>query len=179
MRRSVWYQIFCLLICGVLCSAGEAGVWLDVPFVAQEKNACGAACIAMITQYWERMHGAPVAADAKQIRSQLYSSQAHGIYASDMEDYLKRHGFRTFAFRGEWNDLKEQLEKGRPLVVALSSGRRDRHYVVVVGLDWNRNMVLKNDPAERKLLKQGRADFEKAWQAAGNWVLLALPQRPN
>src|SRR5262245_17099952 len=27
-------------------------IWVDVPLVSQEKNLCGAACIAMVWQYW-------------------------------------------------------------------------------------------------------------------------------
>ena len=94
-----------------------------------------------------------------------------------MERYFQQHGFRTFAFAGEWKDLKEHLEKGRPLIVALKPGGSDLHYVVVVGLDGQQGVVLKNDPAERKLLKQERSNFEKEWKAAGNWTLLAVPQQ--
>jgi hypothetical protein len=32
-----------------------------------------------------------------------------------------------------------------------------------------------NDPAERKLLTQERAGFEKEWSATHNWMLLAVP----
>jgi ABC-type bacteriocin/lantibiotic exporter with double-glycine peptidase domain len=94
-----------------------------------------------------------------------------------MERYFEQHGFRTFGFRGEWKDLREQLEKGRPLIVALNTGHGNLHYVVVAGLDWQEGVVLTNDPAERKLLKQERSNFEKEWKAAGNWTLLAVPQR--
>jgi ABC-type bacteriocin/lantibiotic exporter with double-glycine peptidase domain len=94
-----------------------------------------------------------------------------------LERYLREQGFQTFAFQGAWEDLREQLEKGRPLIVALGTGRDDLHYVVVTGLDWRQNVVLKNDPAERKLLKQSRASFEKEWTAAANWMLLAVPQQ--
>ena len=34
-----------------------SGVWLDVPFVKQEKNGCGAASIAMVMQFWQRQQG--------------------------------------------------------------------------------------------------------------------------
>ena len=175
-RRTIRLAAY-LVLCGVLCTAEEPGVWLDVPFVAQEKNACGAASIAMVMQFWENQQGKPVSSNAKQIERMLYSPQAHGIYASDMKRYLQQQGFRTFAFQGNWKDLKEHLEKGRPLIVALNAGHRDLHYVVVAGLDWTQDMVLKNDPAERKLLKQDRSSFEKQWKAAGNWTLLAVPQQ--
>ncbi len=164
-----------LCLAGMLLGA-EHGVWLDVPFVKQEKNGCGAATIAMVMQYWQRQQGqAPSStAEAGQIQRTLYSRKAHGIYASDLQQYLSEHGFRVFAFRGEWNDLNDNIGKGRPLIVALKSGRSDLHYVVVTGVETGQ--VLTNDPAQRKLLKQNRSDFEKEWSTADNWTLLAVPQ---
>jgi ABC-type bacteriocin/lantibiotic exporter with double-glycine peptidase domain len=181
-------RLFAPLVAGLyLASAVWAGqppgVWLDVPFIRQEKNGCGAATIAMVMQYWRRQpgHQAPLGGEGKddpsEIQRALYSPSAEGIYASSMEQYFRQHGFRTFAFAADWDLLKEHLEKGRPLIVALRSGRSSLHYVVVTGLDWEQNVVLKNDPAERKLLKQDRSAFEKEWKAAGNWTLLAVPQQ--
>jgi ABC-type bacteriocin/lantibiotic exporter with double-glycine peptidase domain len=173
-------RILAVLSLGSVLLAAEGGrVWLDVPFIHQQENGCGAASIAMVMQYWQRQQqqSPHASADAEQIQRSLYSSEAHGIYASDLEHYFQKHGFRAFAFRGEWNDLKEHLGKGRPLIVALQPERgAPLHYVVVAGLDEQQGIVLKNDPAERKLLKQDRSNFEKAWKAAGNWTLLAVPQ---
>ena len=169
-----------LLLRGVLLAAELGGIWLDIPFVKQEKNGCGAASIAMVMQYWLRQQGHPSdgSADASRIQSVLYSRQAHGIYASEMERYFKEHGFQTFAFRGGWADLEQHLEKGRPLIVALrpASGNAPLHYLVVTGLEKEQEIVLENDPAQRKLLKQDRSSFEREWNAAGKWTLLALPQ---
>ncbi len=168
---------FCL--CGLLFAAGPPGIWLDVPFVKQDKDGCGSASIAMVMQYWNRQRGLPAnqGANATEIGRALYSRQAHGIYASDLERYFQQQGFRTFVFRGEWADLKQHLEKGRPLIVSLKpAGDAAWHYVVVAGLDWEQQLVLVNDPAERKLLKRDRSGFEGEWSAAGNWTLLALPQ---
>jgi len=177
MLRSIAQLVVGLSLGVIVLTAQLPGVWLEVPFVRQEKSGCGAASIAMVMQYWQRQQGKLPNADPEQIQRALYSRRAHGIYASDMESYLQQHGFRTFAFVGDWKDLKEHLEKGRPLIVALNLGHSDLHYVVVAGLDWQQDVVLKNDPAERKLLKQGHSDFEKEWKAAGNWTLLAVPQQ--
>ena len=49
------------------------------------------------------------------------------------------------------------------------------HYVVVDGIDDTRNIVTFNDPAQRKLLEQERASFERDWSATHNWLLLAVP----
>ncbi len=171
--------------CGVLSAAvsavaaASAGVWLDVPFVKQEKNGCGAASVAMVMQYWLKQQGrSSESADATQIHRSLYVSDADGVYASAMESYFQKHQFRTFSFRGEWGDLLQHLQKGRPLIVALkpSGGDGSLHYVVVAGMDSEQGILLLNDPARRKLLKQDRSSFEKQWSATGKWTLLALPQ---
>lgn len=151
-------------------------MWLDVPFIRQEKNGCGAASIAMVMQYWHRQQpDLPATPTAGEIQRALYSRRARGIYASELERYLQQNGYRTFSIRGGWSDLRQHLEKGRPLIVALHTGRDDFHYVVVTGMDWQQDLVIKHDPAERQLLKQHRSEFEKQWRAAGNWTLLAVP----
>ncbi len=169
--------VFCA--CSLAVAAGPAGLWLDVPFVKQEQDGCGAASIAMVMQYWQRQQNkAPNdESDPRKIQQSLYSKQAHGIYASDAETYLRQHGFRTFAFQGKWDDLRQHLEKGRPLIVALklNSGNALLHYVVAAGIDREPELVLVNDPAARKLLKQARSDFEREWKGTGNWTLLAIP----
>ncbi len=180
MLRWLRHPILLLGTAGFVLASAPSNVWIDVPFVKQEKNGCGAASVAMIMQYWQMQQGKPpsLAEDAQLIQQVLYSKQAHGIYASDLEQYLSQHGFRTFAFRGEWTDLASNLGKGRPLLVALQPGRRDPlHFVVIAGVDQDAGLVLMNDPAQRKLLKEERTDFERQWKAAGNWTLLAVPRQ--
>jgi ABC-type bacteriocin/lantibiotic exporter with double-glycine peptidase domain len=175
-------RVVVLVTCalGVVCHAQSTGAWLDVPFVKQEKNGCGSASIAMVMQYWlaQQGHAVSQGAQATQIQRALYVPGADGIYASAMERYFQQHAFRTFSFRGDWELLKQHIQKGRPLIAALAPSRSngELHYVVVVGLDTDRDLVLLNDPARRKLLRQDRSDFEKQWSVTGNWTLLALPQ---
>ena len=172
-----------LCLCGIVFAAQSSGIWLDVPFVPQEKDGCGAASIAMVMQYWQRQQPESdiAVADPAVIQRGLYSRKAHGIYASDLERYFHEHSFTTYSFRGTWDDLRQHLEKGRPLIVALKPlpAEPSLHYVVVVGLDWSQNVVQVNDGAQRKLLKEDRDNFEKKWNAGGRWTLLALPQPPG
>jgi ABC-type bacteriocin/lantibiotic exporter with double-glycine peptidase domain len=168
-----------LCLCGIVV-AQDGGIWLDVPFVQQEKNGCGAAVIAMVMQYWQkqqpRAHEASVS--PVQIQQELYSTRARGIYSSDLERYFDEHGFRTFAVRGDWDMLRSHLQKGRPLIVALKPGKGETslHYVVVAGIDQDNNLILLNDPAQKKLLKVERAAFEKDWKSVNRWTLLAVPK---
>ena len=179
MRRIYSHIVVFLLATACLYAAEGSAVWLDVPFVKQEKNACGAASIAMIMQYWQQQRGlSPNAeADEGQIQIALYSSKAHGIYASDLQNYFRGHGYQAFAFPGRREDLRQHLEKGRPLIVALKPAPgAPLHYAVVAGLDPEQSLVLLNDPAERKLTKRDLTSFEKEWKGAGYWTLLAVPQ---
>ena len=172
--------VLVLCTCGVLCAQESAGAWLDVPFIKQEKNGCGSASTAMVMQYWHQQQGRPLSdsAQAAQIHRALYVPGADGIYASAMERYFQENEFRTFSFRGDWEVLQQHLQKGRPLIAALKPAGSNGalHYVVVVGLDPKKDIILLNDPAQRKLLKQDRSDFERQWSATGEWTLLALPQ---
>jgi len=179
MPRVIGTIVLMLWVGGVLFAADPSGVWLDVPFVMQEKDGCGAASIAMVMQYWQLQQGRSgnPTAEAAQIQRTLHSDAARGIYASDMQRYFQQNGYVTFAFAGQWSDLKQHLEKGRPLIAALKPGSLvPLHYVVVAGLDPERQLVLLNDPAQRKLLKEERFRFEQEWKGAARWTLLALPE---
>lgn len=168
-----------LCLCGAVF-AQSTGVWLDVPFVHQEKDGCGAAVIAMLVEYWHQQQPRPgdTTVDPVQIQRTLYSHKAHGIYSSDLERYLQQRGFNTFAVQGDWDLLRRHLKKGRPLIVALKPGKGESslHYVIVAGLDWRNNLLLINDPAQRKLLKVDRTAFENEWGAVRRWTLLAVPR---
>jgi ABC-type bacteriocin/lantibiotic exporter with double-glycine peptidase domain len=170
--------VLALFVCAGAFAAEAADVWLDVPFVKQQKDECGAAAIAMVMQYWLQHEDQPGRANAQstQIETVLGAPVAHGIYATDMVRYFEQNGFRAFAFAGKWEDLEKQLAKGRPLIAALQpEGSGSLHYVVVAGVDDGQHVVLVNDPAQRKLLKQDKTRFEREWQATGDWMLLAVP----
>jgi predicted double-glycine peptidase len=159
----------------VLIAALSSAAWIDVPFTRQEKNGCGSASVWMLMEYWGKAAGSP-----EEIQRALYSEQAGGIFASDMERFLADHGFQTVSFAGEWSDVTENVLKGRPLVVSIEANSKGTplHYLLVVGADESRQIVFVNDPAQRKLLPMSRSDFEKRWDAMNRWTLLAVPENP-
>src|SRR5574341_332320 len=114
-------------------ASASDGIWIDVPFVKQAKGGCGSASVTMVMQYWGQ---SPEGADTGRIHEETYTAEAGGSYASSLKRYLQDHGFRAFAFRGAWEDLRSQLSKGRPLIVCLRPSKRKvpRHYVVVAGV---------------------------------------------
>ena len=162
---------------GMLFAADPSGIWLDIPFVKQGKDECGAASIAMVIQYWQLKQFRTGNPTADQIQLALHSTEGPGIHASDMVRFFRENGYATFVFAGDWSDLTQHLGKGRPLIAALKPGSMaPLHFVVVAGLDQERQLVLLNDPAQRKLLKEDRSRFEQEWKGAGRWTLLALPE---
>ena len=169
--------------CCVIAAASDSGLWLDVPYVHQEKDGCGSASLAMVLRYWKGKNFAVAEdrMDPVRIQHELYAKRPRGIYASDMENYLRATGFDVFAFRGEWNDLRTQVANGRPLIIGLKrkGGLKPRgapaHYVVVVGVDPQDAAVLVNDPERGKMVRIERREFEKAWQGTETWTLLAVP----
>jgi ABC-type bacteriocin/lantibiotic exporter with double-glycine peptidase domain len=159
-------------------AVGNSAIWIDVPFVHQPREGCGAASLAMVMAYWAAQQGktAGKGSDVAVIQRELYSPREHGITAESMRGYLHQHSFQAFAVNAGWSDLEEQLRAGRPLIVALRpSGQKELHFVVVDGIDSQRGTVTVNDPADRKLLTRERAGFEREWSATHNWMLLALP----
>jgi ABC-type bacteriocin/lantibiotic exporter with double-glycine peptidase domain len=170
--------VFCLAAVATSAWPQQASPWIDVPFVKQPTEGCGAASVAMVMQYWQGREGKiRSGSEVATIQRALYSQQAHGIYASDLERYLNEQDFETHVFRGDPALLQQQIEKGRPTIVALKPGRGSQlHYVVVAGVDPLNRLMIVNDPAQRKLLKVESHQFEKEWQATGNWTLLAVPK---
>jgi ABC-type bacteriocin/lantibiotic exporter with double-glycine peptidase domain len=189
-RRFWIFHVFSGLVLGIFPTFAaqnlpekSPGVWLDVPYVKQAEDGCGSAAISMLLQYWSA-HGTQIVgtqADPVAIQKQLYSPKARGIFASDMERYLRESGFREFAVKGEWGDLRQHLERGRPIILSIQPGsaKLPFHYVVVAGMDWEHEALFVNDPARGKLLRIERQEFEKEWQAARNWMLLAVPAASN
>jgi hypothetical protein len=175
-----------------LCAQQPKSIWIDVPYVHQPPEGCGAAALAMVIAYWSEQEGlaggfsdgtpeqreqAHADRDVNIIQRELYSPRKHGIAAKTMQRYLEQHGYVTFALDGTWHDLENEISKGRPLIAAIRpKGDPRLHYVVMVGVDPAHSMVIMNDPAERKLLTEERAEFEKDWSATHNWLLLAMPE---
>ncbi len=148
-----------------------AGPPLDVPFVRQAKNTCGAASLAMVLRYWKQ----DVTHDA--IAARLLDPEQQGIRGSRLRDFARDRGLTAIAYSGDTTLLRDYVEKGRPLIVAWKQGRRRLHDVVVVGYDDSRGEVIVHDPAEGPSRRVNVSTFEKRWAGTGHWTLLVMPER--
>jgi ABC-type bacteriocin/lantibiotic exporter with double-glycine peptidase domain len=180
LRRILGLVLFVSAGAGIALAGATPSLWIDVPFVAQSKNGCGSAAMAMVMDYWAKKTGraASSTADAEKIQVALYSPVEEGIPASTMKRYFEGAGYSTFVFVGDWGELAHHLERGRPLIVSLkaSGPHGPLHYVVVVGIDRARGYIYVNDPAQQKMLRLSREGFESEWSATEHWTLLAVPR---
>src|SRR5256885_17102875 len=105
-----------MLLVPVLATGAGSSVWLDVPYVHQEKEGCGSAALAMILQYWRQKGAALLAGrvDAEENQRGFHSKEARGIRASAMEEDLRESGFFPFVFRGGGGGARKAILKRGP-----------------------------------------------------------------
>jgi ABC-type bacteriocin/lantibiotic exporter with double-glycine peptidase domain len=149
-----------------------APLFLDVPFVAQRTNGCAAAALTMVLRYW----GDP--APETELAGALPGPSARGLAGSRLAELARKRGHQAIAYEGDLPHLREYLAKGRPLIVALRSGRDRYHDVVVVGFDDQAQEVVVHDPESGPTRRLAARTFEERWGGAGHWTLLVLPARP-
>ena len=174
----VRFTAVCLLLLTPLGMPGVGKSWLDVPFVQQSRDGCGAAAIAMVMQYWIRtnLHLDSAVADDARIYARLSRPGGKGIEGQRLKQYLEQNGYDAHVFRGDATDLHGNLQKGRPLVACLAPRGKNAplHYVVVVGA--SDSTILFHDPARGKLIELRLPVFMRQWETTGYWVLLATPR---
>jgi ABC-type bacteriocin/lantibiotic exporter with double-glycine peptidase domain len=164
---------FCLAGCAALAPSPSPGkVALDLPFEAQAQfNLCGLASLDMLARFYKR----PISpASALLLRQEAAAKGA--ISGNSMKSALEEDGFQVAVFPGTLDrglsGLYRHLDLGRPLIVM--TGLQPRHYEVVVGYDEAKALVLVLDPALGPQEIPG-AEFQKDWQEANRFTLLALP----
>jgi predicted double-glycine peptidase len=154
------------------------GASLDVPFVRQYKNGCGAASVAMVMQYWINQ-GAGLsreAADPSEIYRILYDPGVRGSAGPAMVAYLRDRAFSAFAIGADWSDVGENVSRGRPVIVCLRpSAKAPLHFVVVIGVEPEARKIVLHDPARGAAVAMDPASFDAAWRRAGNLALIATP----
>src|SRR5688500_5444513 len=114
---------------------------LDVPYVPQQKDTCGAAALAMVLQYW----GVPGSHD--EIKEELLQPELHGIAGSALAAFATGRGLTAVPHAGDIDHLRDHVGKGRPMIVAWAMGRGRYHDVVVVGFDDDRGRGVVHGPA--------------------------------
>jgi ABC-type bacteriocin/lantibiotic exporter with double-glycine peptidase domain len=151
------------------------GEWLrasQTPVVKQRaQKDCGLAALAMVAGAW----GKPVTIDT--LRREVKMSDK-GVKLGALRDAARSHGLVAYAIAGKYADLRNELEKGRPVVLGLQlpfeQDRALHHYEVVVALNSRDGTVVTLDPATGKHMSRSKAVLEKEWKPVGFPTLVVV-----
>ncbi len=142
-----------------------------VPFYRQGEDSCGPAAIAAVASFWGR------SATVAEIKAKVYLPELRGTLPMDMERYLQEAGFRTTSSSGTLDALKGHIRRNVPVICLLDLGfsvYRRPHYVTVIGFDDVNEVFITHDGVDANAVV-GYQKFKKAWDRAGDWMLVALP----
>lgn len=142
----------------------------NVPFFPQEDYQCGPASLAAVLSY------RGVSITPAEVARAVYSRSARGTLNIDMVLYAQSRGLRASQYKGGLDDLRAQIDAGRPLIVLVDYGFsviRADHFMVVIGYN-NEGVVVNSGRNEEEFI--ARDDFLKAWEKTGYWTLLVQPK---
>jgi ABC-type bacteriocin/lantibiotic exporter with double-glycine peptidase domain len=172
------------LLAGVGCSgitletvradvaAGHGHLITSVPFIPQEDYQCGPAALAMVLRYYGAALG------QEEIARALYLASARGTLNLELEFYARRRGFEARAFAGTLEQAKDELRRGRPLIVFQDVGAPGYtipHFAVLLGYDDRAAVVvLHSGPRPYRVVSYD--DFGRTWARRRAWTLLVTPR---
>ncbi len=140
---------------------------IDVPFLPQSEALCGGAAVSMVFRYWGDTH-----ADPQQFAT-LVDRRAGGIAAGALVEAVERRGWRAIPFAGSSDRLRDEVGRGRPVVILIEDRPGRYHFVVVTGV--TDDGVTVHDPASGPSRTLLTTELLAAWAPTGFWSLLILP----
>ncbi len=173
--RDFFLWVFLLPFFCAGTTAQKRGFYIETPYVYQVKNYCGPAALTMVLRYWDR------SVDQYELANRFQPFPGKGLSGAQLKELATEYGFSAYSFSGRPKSIREHLEKGRPLIVALHSSTllNTNHFVVVVGWDPSNQEWIVQDPAGRAYQKYSAKDFSRRWKKLDNWALLVVPGSPK
>jgi predicted double-glycine peptidase len=160
------FPAFFLLSCSGVSVQIEKTVLINkVPFYPQEDYQCGPASLAGVMNYW----GSDIRPE--DIAKDIYSASARGTLDIDMFIYANKKGFQSEQYAGRWEDLKEKIDGGYPLVVLVDYGffaYQANHFMVVVGYN-EAGVTVNSGKTEHAFIEKEK--FLRSWGKTNYWTL--------
>lgn len=152
--------------------------WLQAaptPVIVQKKQSdCGLAALAMVAGAWgrhwsidEMAHRAPPG--------------DKGVKLKVLRDVARERGLEAYAIQGTTQDLKNELAKGRPVLLGLilpHDMRRNRsHYEVVIAINQKDGTVITIDPANGQWMRRSAKVLDLEWKHAKYATLVVVSDK--
>ncbi len=138
----------------------------------KEDFDCGEGALAIVLTYW----GCPK--DPAAILNAIFEDKPAklGSTAKDLADYAQSLGFEAFLIRTDLDDIREQIRKGRPLIVCRKMFGGFNHYEVVVGYNDTKRHIIIANPAGGVVTCSFK-DFTKMHEETDRFTLLVVPRK--
>ncbi len=154
-----------------LPAAAPREIELDAtPFFAQEDYQCGPAALATLLA----ASGVDVAPSA--LAPEVYLPERRGSLSLELVGAARRHGRLPWVLETTADEMVQELESGRPVLVLQNLGatRLPRwHYAVLIGYDAGRNVAVLRSGRERRLEMKWQR-FAGAWHRGGRFAMTTL-----
>jgi ABC-type bacteriocin/lantibiotic exporter with double-glycine peptidase domain len=158
--------IFLFLFAAVNAPAAEIH---GVPFVKQDTLQCGPASLASVLLFY----GDNI--DQYTIGKEIYSDKLKGTLITDLENFARKRGFQTLLAQGTIGELKQFVDKGRPVIVLVDLGVwlvSKPHYLVIAGYTESGFIVHSGYEASNLY---GYNRFQRVWDKTGRAFLVVHP----
>lgn len=147
----------------------------NVPFFPQDRYMCGPSALAGVIGYW----GGDTGTD--EVARGVYEEKLKGTLPMDLLIYAREKGFDASYYRGSFDDLREKISSGSPLILFLNLGYDAYpvgHYIVAVGYDDRAGVVLAHSAMNREEV----FTYERLkgyWEKTGFSTLLVRPRKTD
>ncbi|HEU5467820.1 MAG TPA: PA2778 family cysteine peptidase [Steroidobacteraceae bacterium] len=155
---------------GLPASAPRAIELEGTPFFPQEDYQCGPAALATLLV----ASGVDVAPGA--LAPEVYLPSRRGSLSLELVGAARRHGRLPYVLATTADEMVDELEAGRPVLVLQNLGATSLprwHYAVLIGYDANRNMAILRSGRERRLEMKWQR-FAGTWHRGGRFAMTAL-----
>jgi predicted double-glycine peptidase len=142
----------------------------NVPFFAQNDFQCGPSSLAGILNYYGKN------ISPSQIAEQIFEEKVKGTLSIDIVLYARDQGFIAEWYTGDVQDLQENIDNNRPLIVMVDLGLgpvQKPHYLVVVGYE-PKGIIVNSGAHQHKMVPWNR--FQHQWNRSESWTLRIHPE---
>lgn len=143
----------------------------EVPFYPQEAHQCGPASLAMA------LNAGGARMTPQDLVSQVYLPGREGSLQVEMLAATRRNGLFAYELAPKLGDVLAEVATGSPVIVLQNLALNWYpvwHYAVVVGYDLQHEQIILRSGLERRQVLPFTT-FERTWERAGHWAMLALP----
>ena len=144
---------------------------LDVPYVTQTPELCGGAAVAMVLRYWGERGVFP-----EDFASLVVQSE-RGIPTAAMVAAVRTRNWQAAVISSDPREARSKIQsaidRGQPLIALIEVSPQTYHYVVIAGA--TEKEIVVHDPARSPFRVLSWDAFDRAWAAAGRWLMLVLP----